>query len=590
MAKWMLKRNKVNTEKMAKALGISPQIATIMANRGIATLKGGRRFIDCKKEDMYDEYLFKDMDKGIKIISEAVEAGERIAVYGDYDVDGIMSITILLKALSELGADVIYYVPHRQTEGYGLNLNAVKKLYASGTKVLLTCDNGIAATEEIAIARQLGMKTVIIDHHEPGFVEDEDGRKEILPDADAIIDHKVSDCPYPYKNLCAAAISYKFARALYGKMNKPLYFEDELNVFAAIATVCDIVELLDENRIIVKNGIDIINRGITNVGLKAVIEAAGLNVSQIGEYHFGFVIGPALNSTGRLESAAEAVELFKERDGEKAKEAAERLVLLNTKRKELTLKAAEEIIGDIENGLYGNDRVLVIYKDGIHESIAGIVASRIKEKFNKPVIVITDGEELAKGSARSIEGYNIFEELNKNRSLFVKFGGHAMAAGLSLEKEKIDVLRKNLNDDCRLTKEQLEKTIRIEKRLDFEEIDINLARNIKNLSPFGKGNAKPVFGSLDVSVEKVDILGKNKNVLKFMLKDASSDKMFAAISFDLLEKYLSDIKHLYGDEVCCKIKEGGIFSHKMDIVYTIDINKFNGRETVQLILQDIRLK
>lgn len=590
MAKWMLKRNKVNTEKMAKALGISPQIATIMANRGIATLKGGRRFIDCKKEDMYDEYLFKDMDKGIKIISEAVEAGERIAVYGDYDVDGIMSITILLKALSELGADVIYYVPHRQTEGYGLNLNAVKKLYASGTKVLLTCDNGIAATEEIAIARQLGMKTVIIDHHEPGFVEDEDGRKEILPDADAIIDHKVSDCPYPYKNLCAAAISYKFARALYGKMNKPLYFEDELNVFAAIATVCDIVELLDENRIIVKNGIDIINRGITNVGLKAVIEAAGLNVSQIGEYHFGFVIGPALNSTGRLESAAEAVELFKERDGEKAKEAAERLVLLNTKRKELTLKAAEEIIGDIENGLYGNDRVLVIYKDGIHESIAGIVASRIKEKFNKPVIVITDGEELAKGSARSIEGYNIFEELNKNRSLFVKFGGHAMAAGLSLEKEKIDVLRKNLNDDCRLTKEQLEKTIRIEKRLDFEEIDINLARDIKNLSPFGKGNAKPVFGSLDVSVEKVDILGKNKNVLKFMLKDASSDKMFAAISFDLLEKYLSDIKHLYGDEVCCKIKEGGIFSHKMDIVYTIDINKFNGRETVQLILQDIRLK
>ncbi len=591
MAKWSLKRTKVNIEKMAGALGISPVMAAVLANRGIGSLKSGRRFIDCKKEDMYDEYLFKDMDKGIKVISSAVRDGKRIAVYGDYDVDGVMSITILFRALQELGADVIYYVPHRQLEGYGLNCNAVKKLKDDGASVILTCDNGIAAIEEIKLAKELGMDVVVIDHHEPGFVEDESGnREEILPLADAIIDHKVKDCPYPYKNLCAAAISYKFVRALYKYMKKALKFDEELLVFAAIATVCDIVELLDENRMIVKNGLKIINQGIANAGLRAIISSAGLDVDEISEYHFGFVIGPAINSTGRLESARMAIELFKEKDFNKALEIADKLVMLNIKRKDLTVKAADEIILDIENGVYANDKVLVIYKEGIHESVAGIVASRIKEKFNRPVIVITDGEEVVKGSARSIEGYNIFEELNKRRELFTKFGGHAMAAGLSIYKENIDVLRNSLNLDCPLTEDMLVKVIRIEKQLSFRDIDLKLAKDIKTLSPYGKGNPKPVFGSLDVTVERVDIIGKNKNILKFTLRDDSCEKRFNAIAFDLYEKYLTDIKHLYGDNVCCKILNGVSASHTMDLVYTIDINKFNYRETVQLIVQDLRLK
>ena len=591
MAKWNLKRTKVDIEKMASALGISPAVAAILANRGIGTLKSGRRFIDCKREDMYDPYLFRDMDKGINIISEAINNGEKIAVYGDYDVDGVMSITILFKTLSELGADVLYYVPHRQLEGYGLNINAVEKLYNDGVKVLLTCDNGIASVKEIERAKELGMEVVVIDHHEPGFVVNKNGdREEILPPADAIIDHKVTNCPYPYKNLCAAAISYKFSCALFGKMNKTLTFEDELLVFAAIATVCDIVELLDENRIIVKRGLEIINNGVSNAGLRAIIASAGLKVEEISEYHFGFVIGPAVNSTGRLESAGMAIELFKEKDFSKALVIADKLVMLNIKRKDLTIKASDEIIADINDGVYGDDKVLVIYKEGIHESVAGIVASRIKEKFNKPVIVITDGEEYAKGSARSIEGYNIFEELNKNRDLFVKFGGHAMAAGLSIEKDDIDVLRERLNWECPITEDMLERTLRVEKILDFRETDLSLAKDIKSLAPFGKGNPKPLFASLDVIAEKAELIGKNKNIIKFTLKDGKSDRRIVGISFDGYEKYLEDIKDLYGDNVCCKIKSGAGISHSMDIVYNIEVNKFNYRETVQFIVQDMRLK
>lgn len=587
----MLKRNKANIEKMTDALKISPVIAYILANRGIGDRKSAGMFLECKKEDMYDEYLFKDMDKGIGIISEAVKKGKKIAVYGDYDVDGVMSITILTKALEELGCRTVFYVPHRQLEGYGLNKNAVKKLYDEGAEVLLTCDNGIAAIDEIKLAKELGMAVVVIDHHEPGFICENDGsRREILPSADAIIDHKVKECPYPYKNLCAAGISYKFVRALYRQMGKSLDFEDELLVFAAIATVCDIVELLDENRIIVKRGLEVINREIANVGLKAVINAVGLGLNEIYEYHFGFVIGPAINSTGRLESATMAIELFKEKDEEKAKIMAEKLNMLNTKRKDLTIKAADEIIADIENGAYGDDRVLVIFKKGIHESIAGIVASRIKERFNKPVVVITEGEEYAKGSARSIDGYNIFEELNKNRELFVKFGGHAMAAGLSLCEENIEILRSRLNTDCPVTDDMLEKVIRIEKSLAFKDIDLKLAKELKALSPFGKGNPRPIFGSLGVRVEKVCVFGKNKDIIKFTLSDNSCQRMFNAISFDLCEKYFNSIKDLYGTAECYKIKNGESFSHQMDIVYNIDINKFNQRETVQLMLVDFRLK
>lgn len=591
MAKWLLKRNKADISLMSKALGISEPVADILANRGIGSVKSGRTFLDCPVSDMYDPYLFKDMEKGIAVISEAVKNKNKITVYGDYDVDGVMSITILLRSLKALGAEVSYYVPHRQTEGYGLNEEAVKKIYEGGTKVLLTCDNGISAVKEIELARRLGMKTVIIDHHEPGFITDTDGNSiEILPDADAVIDHKRKDCTYPYKNLCAAAISYKFAKALFEFNGRQFYINDEMLIFAAIATVCDIVELMDENRIIVKNGLLLMNKKIDNTGLKAIISAAGIMIGGITEYHLGFIIGPSVNSAGRLESASEAVELFKETDPAKAEALAQNLVSLNTMRKNMTEKAAAEIISSVENGSFKNDRVLVLYSPSAHESVAGIVASRVKEQFNKPVIIITDSGDTAKGSARSIEGYNIFEELNKNRGLFVKFGGHAMAAGLSLEKKNIDILRERLNSDCPITDDMLEKKLRIERKLSFEDIDMDLAKELRGLAPFGKGNPKPLFGSLDVTAQRVQLMGKNKNIVKFTVSDNSCGKSFYAIGFDIYEKYLSDIKHLYGDSVCCKILNGESVSHKMDMVYSIDINSFNSRETVQLLVQDIRLK
>ena len=590
MAKWLLKQNKVNTASMSEALGISETAAVILANRGIGTVKKGRTFLDCPIADMPDPYLFKDMQKGIEIIARAVKNKSKITIYGDYDVDGVMSITILLKALNTLGADVDYYVPHRQKEGYGLNADAVKKIYENGTKLLLTCDNGIAAVNEIKLAKGLGLNTVIIDHHEPGFVTDSDGNAaEILPDADAVIDHKQKDCTYPYKNLCAAGISYKFAKALYEYMGRAFDINDELLIFAAIATVCDIVDLIDENRVIVKNGLRLINGKIDNIGLKAIISAAGLTKDSITEYHFGFIIGPSVNSSGRLESAAEAVELFNEQSPGKAAELAQTLVSLNTVRKNMTEEAAKNIISSIESGSLKNDRVLVVYDHSAHESVAGIVASRIKERFNKPVIVITDSGDLAKGSARSIDGYNIFEALNKNRSLFVKFGGHAMAAGLSLEKDNIEVLRQRLNSDCPITDDMLEKKLRIERKMDFKDINLDLAKELKSLSPFGKGNPKPLFGSLNLNVDRVQLIGKNRSIVKLTVSDESG-KSFYAVGFDIYEKYLYDIKHLYGEDVCCKILNGECVSHKTDMVYTIDINSFNSRETVQLIIQDIRLK
>ena len=499
-----------------------------------------------------------------------------------------MSTSILYQTILRCGGRAVFYVPHRQKEGYGLNLKAVEDLSAEGVDVLFTCDNGIAALQEIALAKEKGMTVVVLDHHEPGFTGIGEERRDILPKADAIIDPKQRDCPYAFKYMCAGGLSYKFARLLLQEFCiDDAGLEKQLVSFAAIATVCDIVDLLGENRAIVRKGLPEI-RKTENIGLRVLMEEAGLADKIVSDYHIGFIIGPCINATGRLESGRQAVELFCSKNEAEAREKAKNLVQLNEERKHLTEEAAIRADLALQEGDARKERVLVLYDPTIHESIAGIVAGRIKDKYYHPTILITGSEEGAKGSGRSIEGYHLFEALFENRDLFTRFGGHAMAAGLSLPVENIDILRKRLNEQCRLTEEEMIPVLRIEKALSFAEIDLGLAKELKALAPFGKGNPAPLFGSKGIRVDRLDIIGKEKNILRMTLSEPSSGTRLSAISFDGYDLLCQLLKELYPTEDCDKMILSGQLPGLLDIVYSVDINTYNGRSSVQLMLKDFR--
>ena len=547
--RWMIKQTKADLQKMQQVLGITEATAAVLANRGIATRQQAMAFLKAEQAPFYDTLgQMKDAKKAIALLEEAILKGKKIAVYGDYDVDGVTSTSIWYKTIKACKGNVIYYIPHRQKEGYGLNVEAVEELHKKGIEVLLTCDNGIAALEEVKIAKQLQMEVIIADHHEPAFEKEGENRKDILPAADAIVDPKQRDCAYPFKMLCAGGLSYKLAMLLLKKMgvcHKAL--EEECLHLAALATVCDIVDLMEENRTIVKKGLKTMAQ-TSNIGLQALLNETGLLGKTLTEYHMGFVIGPCVNAAGRLETAKTAVALFCEDNMEKAREYARILTEQNNERKEMTKKAAQKLIEEAQKEQWGKENVLVVFEQSIHESIAGIVAGRVKERFYKPAIVITKAENMAKGSGRSIEGYNMFEELYACKDLFSKFGGHPMAAGLSIPYENIEALRKRLNDNCKLTQQQLMPVLTIEKELSFLEIDMNLAMELKTLAPFGKGNHVPLFGSKNVAVERFSIIGKEKNILRMILRQGGVK--LSAISFDGLELWKSILKQLYGEQNC----------------------------------------
>lgn len=588
MKRWLLKRTKVNTTEMAKELGIRQATATVLANRELYSRKEARDFLYGGEGAFGDPALMKDMLKGVSLIAQAIQNGQKIAVYGDYDVDGVMSTSILYQTILCCGGKAVFYVPHRQKEGYGLNLKAVEDLSAEQAEVLFTCDNGIAALQEVALAKELGMTVVILDHHEPGFTGIGEERRDILPKADAIIDPKQRDCPYPFKHMCAGGLSYKFAKLLLQEFCiNDEKLEKQLVSFAAIATVCDIVDLLGENRAIVRMGLPEIQK-TENIGLRVLKEEAGLSDKIISDYHLGFIIGPCINATGRLESGRQAVELFCSRDEKDAREKAKNLVELNEERKHLTEEAAERADLALQKDEALEDKVLVLYDPQIHESIAGIVAGRIKDKYYHPTILITGSEDGAKGSGRSIEGYHLFEALYENRDLFTRFGGHAMAAGLSLPVENIDILRKRLNEKCQLTDEQMIPVLRIEKSLSFAEIDLGLAKELKALAPFGKGNPAPLFGSKGIHVDRLDLIGKEKTILRMTLSEPQSGTRLSAISFDGYGQLCQMLKELYPMEDCGKIILSGQLPSLLDIVYSVDINTYNGRSSVQLMLKDFR--
>lgn len=588
MKRWLLKRTKVNTAEMAKELGIRQATATVLANRELYARKEAKDFLFGGEGAFGDPAEMKDMLQGVSLIAQAIQNDKKIAVYGDYDVDGVMSTSILYQTILRCGGKVVFYVPHRQKEGYGLNLKAVEDLSAEQVEVLFTCDNGIAALQEIALAKEKGMTVVVLDHHEPGFTGIGEERRDILPKADAIIDPKQRDCGYPFQYMCAGGLSYKFARLLLQEFcidDEEL--ENQLVSFAAIATVCDIVDLLGENRAIVQKGLREI-RKTENIGLRVLLEEAGLADKVISDYHIGFIIGPCINATGRLESGRQAVELFCSKNEKEARKKAKNLVQLNEERKHLTEEAAMRADLALQEGDALKDRVLVLYDPTIHESIAGIVAGRIKDKYYRPTILITGSEEGAKGSGRSIEGYHLFEALFANRELFTRFGGHAMAAGLSLPVKNIDILRQRLNEQCQLTQEQMIPVLRIEKSLSFAEIDLGLAKELKALAPFGKGNPAPLFGSKGIRVDRLDLIGKEKNILRMTVSEPRSGTRLSAISFDGYHQLCQMLKELYPAEDCDKMILSGQLPSLLDMVYSVDINTYNGRSSVQLMLKDFR--
>ncbi|WP_312047222.1 single-stranded-DNA-specific exonuclease RecJ [Anaerotignum sp.] len=589
MKRWLLKRSKIDTAIMSKELGIKEAVACVLANRGLAERQQSKKFIYGTIDELRDPFLMKDFSLGINLIAKSIRENKKIAVYGDYDVDGVMSTTILYRAILKCGGTAVYYVPHRQKEGYGLNLDAVEALAQEGISVLFTCDNGIAALAEVKRAKELGMTIVILDHHEPGFINEDGLEKDILPVADAIIDPKQRDCDYPFPMLCAGGIAYKFALHLLQAFDiKDEKLEKEFLCFAAIATVCDIVDLLDENRILVRCGLLEISK-TENIGLQSLLEETGISGKTINEYHLGFMIGPCINATGRLQSGKKAVELFCEEDTKKAKEIAQTLISLNEERKTLTTQATERAMKRIvQENLY-NEKVLILFDEETHESIAGIVAGRLKESYYRPVVLITAAEDGAKGSGRSIEGYHLFQSLYQCKELFTRFGGHAMAAGLSLPKENISLLRERLNNACQLTEEQMTPALRLEKQLGFSEIDMELAKQLRALAPFGKENPSPLFASKNISVDRLDLIGKNKDILRMTLSEKASGVRLQALSFDGYSQMLCLLKELYPDENCDKILSCGKIGHTLDFAYTIEINTYNGRNSVQLMIKDFRL-
>lgn len=589
---WILVNKKESFLKLSEFLNENPLVLRLLANRGIDDITLAKRFLKGTIDDLYDGYLMKDMEKGISIIKKAILGNKKIIIYGDYDCDGVNSTTILYKALKAVGANYSYYIPNREEEGYGMHSGRIQKLHEEGYEVILTCDNGISAFEQVELAKELGMEVVITDHHDIPVREDEIGvLKPSTPKADAVINPKQDDCNYPFKMLCGAGIALKFSKCLFNEFGIEENKFFDLIQFAAIATVCDVVDLVDENRIIVKKGLEILNES-QNYGIQELKKATLLNNKKIEEYHLGFVIGPCINATGRLETADLSVELLITEDRERAKFLANQLSELNTKRQDLTKESTERIINRIEEEKDKSDKVIVVYDENVHESIAGIVAGRVKEKYNMPCIVLTKGKEMPKGSARSIEGYNITKELSKCSELIEKFGGHPMAAGLSIKEENISTLRRKLNENCLLTEEDLVPVVKIDLPLSLNYLNEELIDTIEALRPFGKGNPSPLFAVRDLLIERLWLLGKEKNFLKLRFRFESDGRplFIDGINFDKLESFKEEVINKFSEEKFMEACNTSYLNLKVDVIYYPSINEFNGNRSIQLNIKNMRIK
>ena len=586
MERWVLLRKGADFEKIGKKYQISPRLACLIRNRNVIGDEEINRYLNGTINDLYDGMLMKDMDKTVDILKEKIEENKKIRIIGDYDIDGVNATYILLEGLERLGADVDSDIPDRMRDGYGLNRDLVERAYEAGVDTIVTCDNGIAASSEITYGKEKGMTVLVTDHHEVPYEETEDGRSYILPPADAVIDPKQADCMYPFSGLCGAAVAYKLMEALWESMGKDSSDLDDLIENVAIATIGDVMDLEEENRIFVKEGLQMLKR-TSNLGLKALIECTGIEKEHLNSYHIGFVLGPCINASGRLDTAKRALELLRAKTKKEADILAGDLKALNDSRKDMTADAVEQAKEQVEFSTMKEDRVLVIYLPDCHESLAGIVAGRIRESYYKPVFVLTDAEEDVKGSGRSIDGYHMYEELNKCKHLLTKFGGHRLAAGLSLEKENVDTLREMLNANCRLTEEDLKEKVTIDMEMSFANVTEKMVEELSLLEPFGKGNTKPVFAARNVKVLNGRVLGKNRNVLKMQVQDTAGT-VIEAMLFQKVEEFLKEIEDVYGTHSVEMFLQGRQADIRLALTYYPDINEYMGRKTPQIVISHYR--
>lgn len=584
--KWLLRNRKVDLKAMSEKYKISQLLCKLMVNRDIIDENIINSYINPVYKYLHSPKTMKDVVIAVDIIKRKIQENKKIRIIGDYDVDGIISVFILYTALKKCGANVDYEIPDRIKDGYGINENIVKVAYDEGVDTIITCDNGISAIDQIQYAKDLGLTVIVTDHHDVPFIEEDGVRTFLSSQADAIINPKQIECEYKFKSICGAGVAFKLMEALYEEIGMDKEECYKLIEFVAIATVCDVVDLIDENRIFVKNGLEMLNNS-KNIGINALKKACGLEDKEITAYHLGFVIGPCLNASGRLDSAKKGLELLLMEDDEEAKNLAQEIVDLNDARKNMTKEGVDRAINIIDSTDINNDKILVVYIPDIHESLAGIVAGRVKEQYNKPTIILTKSEEGVKGSARSIEEYNMFEGLLACKELLDKFGGHPMAAGLSLQEDKVDELRIALNNKCELTDEDLTRKIMIDSSLPLEYLNLHLIEELNVLEPFGKGNSKPVFGVRDAKITRAMLLGKDKNVLKLKLLTNNNITIDAMI-FNDLENFESKIIEKYGNEGLDNLYNKSNNNIPMDFTFYPSINEWNGNKSIQIVVNGIR--
>jgi len=584
MKRWVLLRKGADFAAISQKFHISPRLAGLIRNRDIIGDKAIDDYLNGTIADLHDGMQMRDMDRAVDILSEKIRVHAKIRVIGDYDIDGVCAVYIILEALEGLGADVDMDIPDRILDGYGLNRRLIDRAYQDGIDTVVTCDNGIAAADETAYAKSLGMTVVVTDHHEVPYIETEGEKHYRLPEADAVVDPKRPDCGYPFQGLCGAAVAYKLMECLYEAAGRDAEDIRGLIEAVGIATVGDVMDLTGENRILVKQALEMLSNS-RNPGLKALMECTGIDGASISAYHIGFVIGPCINAGGRLDTAKRALSLLRAESKREADMLAGDLKALNDSRKELTEAAVREAVRLVEETEAGKDKVLVLYLPGCQESLAGIAAGRIRERYYRPVFILTDGESEVKGSGRSIEDYPMFEELTRCKELLVRFGGHKLAAGLSMKRENIEPLRRMLNENCRLTDLELQEKVSIDMELPFSCITEEFMQELALLEPFGKGNTKPVFAARNVELLSARRIGKKHNMLKLRVRDADYVSM-DAVYFGDAGGFLDAVSAKHGNGSASGLLAGRASGIRMSLTFYPGVNEYMGNRTRQIVITD----
>ena len=588
MEKWFVASKRADFNKIGEVFHISPVTARLMRNRDLTTTEEMQRYLYGSLSDLYDPHLLKDADKGAEIIKEKIEAGKKIRIISDYDVDGVSSNYILYQGLKRCGADVDYKIPDRVEDGYGINEHLIEQAAEDGIDTIITCDNGIAASAQIAYGNSLSLTIVVTDHHDIPFQKENDEITYLLPPAAAVINPKQKDCSYPFKSICGAVVVYKFIQVLYDLFQIDQKESEAFLEIAAMATVCDVMPLFDENRILVKEGLRRI-RQTEIVGLQALIEANHLEDKKLSSYHFGFILGPCINASGRLTSAKEALELLLCKDKEICRQKAEALTALNAERKEMTADGVKAAKAYLESTGHAKDKVLVVYLPDCHESIAGIIAGRMKEYYHKPDFCHYKNKRGVKRLRRSIEAYHMYQEMNKIKECFDKFGGHPMAAGLSMQEDRLEEFREKLNTNTTLTEEDFVEKVHIDVALPISYLSESLIKEFELLEPFGNENTKPLFAQKDLYIKGIHVLGTTGRCLKLFLSDGSQTNI-EAMYFGESDGFLEELSCFCGKEEAQRVQRGLPHHIWMDVTYYPQINEWRGQKSIQIVIQNYRFK